>query len=77
MGSLGDGIEQGTAKGRDIRTAPLWGLRARPAFLHDGRVTTVKGAIEAHDGEALRSKQRFQALSHQEQEALLAYLGSI
>jgi CxxC motif-containing protein (DUF1111 family) len=77
MGSLGDGIEQGTAKGRDIRTAPLWGLRARPAFLHDGRVTTVKGAIEAHDGEALRSKQRFQMLSPQEQAELLAYLGSI
>jgi CxxC motif-containing protein (DUF1111 family) len=77
MGSLGDGIEQGTAKGREMRTAPLWGLRVRPAFLHDGRVTTVKGAIEAHDGEARISKQRFQSLSPQEQEALLAYLGSI
>jgi CxxC motif-containing protein (DUF1111 family) len=77
MGSLGDGIEQGTAKARDIRTAPLWGLRVRPAFLHHGRVTTVEGAIEAHDGEALRSKQRFQALSRQEQGELLTYLGSI
>ena len=29
MGSLGDGIEQGDARPRDIKTAPLWGLRAR------------------------------------------------
>lgn len=29
MGSLGDGIEQGQAKGREMRTAPLWGLRVR------------------------------------------------
>src|SRR5439155_1684983 len=27
MGALGDGIEQGSATGREIRTAPLWGLR--------------------------------------------------
>jgi len=27
MGSLGDGIVQGQATGREMRTAPLWGLR--------------------------------------------------
>ncbi len=27
MGDLGDGIEQGQATGREMRTAPLWGLR--------------------------------------------------
>ncbi len=27
MGTLGDGIVQGQAAGREIRTAPLWGLR--------------------------------------------------
>ena len=41
MGALGDCIEQGGAKAREMRTAPLWGLRARPAFLHDGRALSV------------------------------------
>ena len=35
-----------------MRTSPLWGLRARTVFLHDGRATTLDGAIRAHDGEA-------------------------
>ena len=52
MGSLGDGIEQGQAKGREMRTAPLWGLRAIKTFLHDGRAASIKEAILAHDGQA-------------------------
>lgn len=45
MGSLGDGIPQGEATGTQMRTAPLWGLRFRTRFLHDGRATTVSAAI--------------------------------
>jgi len=48
MGNLGDGIEQGQATRRAMRTAPLWGLReisARIAWsmvvLHDGRASTM------------------------------------
>lgn len=77
MGRLGDGIEQGDATGREIRTAPLWGLRARPAYLHDGRATTVRQAIEWHDGEASPSRDRFRALRPVEQRALLDYLGTL
>ena len=51
MGSLGDGIEQGDATGREMRTAPLWGLRLLTTFLHDGRATTIEDAILAHDGQ--------------------------
>src|SRR5947207_12376633 len=51
MGSLADGITQGTATPREMKTAPLWGLRARTAFLHDGRAATVDSAIRQHDGE--------------------------
>jgi len=40
MGALGDGIVQGTATGRQMRTAPLGGLRTRSLLLHDGRATT-------------------------------------
>jgi len=45
MGSLGDGIEQGQATGREMRTAPLWGLRLFTTFLHDGRARTIEEAI--------------------------------
>jgi CxxC motif-containing protein (DUF1111 family) len=50
MGRLGDGIEQGDASTREMRTAPLWGLRARTALLHDGRAKSVSEAITQHDG---------------------------
>ncbi len=77
MGRLGDGIEQAGAKAREMRTAPLWGLRARPKFLHDGRASTVTQAIGKHDGEAARSRQRFEAMKPAEQQQLLAFLMSI
>jgi CxxC motif-containing protein (DUF1111 family) len=41
MGSLGDGIVQGAAGATEMRTAPLWGLRGRTTFLHDGRAATL------------------------------------
>lgn len=77
MGSLGDGIEQGEAKGRDMRTAPLWGLRARTRFLHDGRAESVEDAIRGHDGQGRRSRDRFEALSRDQKSALLAFLSSL
>ena len=39
MGSLGDGVEQGAAGAREIKTAPLWGCVRVPRLLHDGRAT--------------------------------------
>src|SRR3954462_6973446 len=51
MGSLGDGIAQGPAGPRQMRTAPLWGLRAGVSLLHDGRAATPFQAILAHDGQ--------------------------
>lgn len=77
MGKLGDGIEQANAKGREMRTAPLWGLRARPSYLHDGRATTAQQAIVAHDGEAAPSRARFTALKPAEQQQLIEFLNSI
>jgi CxxC motif-containing protein (DUF1111 family) len=77
MGRLGDGIAQGAAGMREMRTAPLWGLRARTALLHDGRAKTVSDAIVQHDGEAAASRQRFQALSADEQRQLLEFLKTI
>ena len=77
MGALGDGIAQGAAGVREMRTAPLWGLRSRPVWLHDGRANTVDAAVRAHDGEALRSRQRYEALSATERNQLLAFLDTL
>ncbi|HUL49646.1 MAG TPA: di-heme oxidoredictase family protein [Gemmatimonadales bacterium] len=77
MGSLGDGITQGNATGRLMRTAPLWGLSSRPVFLHDGRASTPSQAILAHAGQGQRARDRYAALRPGEQAALLAFLKSL
>jgi len=74
MGSLGDGIVQGRAGARQIRTAPLWGLRSRPVFLHDGRASTPQAAILAHDGQGSAARERFTRLGFRDRLALFAYL---
>ena len=45
---LADGISQGGARGDEFRTAPLWGLWQRIFFLHDGRTSDLRAAIQAH-----------------------------
>lgn len=77
MGSLGDGIAQGTADVRDMKTAPLWGLRASAPYLHDGRAATIDEAIKAHDGEAKASKDRYLKLNKQQVQQLIDFLLSI
>lgn len=77
MGALGDGIVQGDAKAREMRTSPLWGLRARGRFLHDGRAATIGEAIRAHDGEGTAARDRYNHLSRVEQQQVLDFLNSI
>jgi CxxC motif-containing protein (DUF1111 family) len=77
MGTLGDGIEQAPAKATELRTAPLWGLRARGPFLHDGRATTVDQAIRAHEGQGAPSRNRYNALGAAERQQLLDFLSTI
>src|SRR6266704_1423727 len=45
---LADGVTQGQAGPRELRTAPLWGLGQRLFFLHDGRTSELREAIRAH-----------------------------
>src|SRR5881296_3668115 len=45
---LADDILQGQAGGDEFRTAPLWGLGQRIFFLHDGRTTDLRQALQAH-----------------------------
>ena len=77
MGSLGDGIEIGDAKGGEFRTAPLWGISGVSRYLHDGRATTIQDAVLAHDGQARRARDRFAGLSARDQAALVAFVSSL
>jgi CxxC motif-containing protein (DUF1111 family) len=77
MGSLGDGITQGQATGRLMRTAPLWGVRAQPVLLHDGRVDLLSDAIRAHDGQARTARNRYVNLDLDERRAVIAFLKAL
>src|SRR5262249_29488069 len=77
MGTLGDGIVQGQAGAREMRTAPLWGLRSAARLLHDGSATTIEQAIQHHDGQAAAARDRFAALDPDRLAALLAFLRSV
>ena len=77
MGKLGDGIIQAQASADEMRTSPLWGLRARAPYLHDGRAKTVRDAILMHDGEAKIIVERFSDLPDSEQQAIIEFLNSI
>ena len=73
----GDGIEQSGAKGSEIRTPALWGLRFRRPLLHDGSAATAADAILAHGNEAAKVTERSRLLTPPEQLQLLAFLGSL
>ena len=77
MGSLGDGIGQGTARPREMKTAPLWGLRASAPYLHDGRTATLGETIATHDGEAKAARNRFFHLSPTQRKQLMDFLNSL
>jgi len=80
---LADGVAEGVASGPEWRTAPLWGLGLLPTvsgaagLLHDGRARSPEEAILWHGGEAEPARMRFSALSREEREALLEFLGSL
>jgi CxxC motif-containing protein (DUF1111 family) len=77
MGRLGDGIVQGNARGREMRTAPLWGLRSRPTLLHDGSAKTPEQAILAHAGQGSDARYRFARLDWRARSALIAFLKTL
>lgn len=78
--ALADGLNEGTATSREWRTAPLMGMRTQRNFLHDGRVTSIREAIEAHgdvDSEGISSVQAFYALSAEDQAALIEFVSQL
>jgi CxxC motif-containing protein (DUF1111 family) len=77
MGTLGDGIGQGQASGREMRTTPLWGIRQANRFLHDGSAVTIEAAILRHEGQGRASRDRFVRLPRQQMDQLLAFIRSL
>ncbi len=78
--ALEDFIDQGQARGRDWRTAPLWGLGQRIFLMHDGRTKDLVEAIKAHGSagsEGYQSTGRFEALKAEEKQDVLNFLRSL
>jgi CxxC motif-containing protein (DUF1111 family) len=75
----GDGIvqvgPQDTAN--KLRTAPLWGLRTKPRFMHDLQSLSLEDAISRHDGEASEPAKRFKQLTPEERQALVTFLNTL
>jgi CxxC motif-containing protein (DUF1111 family) len=72
----GDGIREGDAGPGEMRTAPLWGIRLRRLFLHDGSATSIDEAIARHAGEAASARDRFRALAPEDRRQLVAFVAS-
>lgn len=75
--ALADGIPGPGAKGGEWRSTPLWGLRHKKWYLHDGRAKTLTEAIKKHAGQAANSAKAFNGLSDPEKANLLKFLMSL
>ena len=75
----GDGIVQGGPAGtrNKLRTAPLWGLRMKPRFMHDLKSLSLENAVERHKVEARGVEDRFEELSPAEKQQLFVFLSSL
>jgi len=59
-------------------TRKLWGFYNQGgAFMHHGKFTTAREAVEAHNGEALAQRKAFGALPAEEQNAQIEFLKSL
>ncbi|GJL81280.1 MAG: thiol oxidoreductase [marine bacterium B5-7] len=79
---LADGRPDGTANGREWRTAPLWGVGESGQdgianYLHDGRARTLIEAVLWHDGEARYSSDRVRSMGKRERHQLISFLESL
>ena len=60
-----------------FRTPPLWGVQHTAPYLHHGLAPTLRDAILGHGGTASASRGDFEALSSDDQAALIAFLKSL
>ena len=75
----GDGIVQnaGQSSANQIRTPPLWGIRARNRFMHEGLNVTIFDTIQLHAGQATTSRNNFNSLTITQQNNLIAFVLSL
>ena len=65
------------AGNRKFVTRKLWGTANEPPFFHHGQFTTIREAVLAHSGEALKSREAFQAASPDEQDSTIEFLKTL
>jgi CxxC motif-containing protein (DUF1111 family) len=75
----GDGIVQnaGQATANQLRTPPLWGIRARNRFMHEGLNITIFDSIQLHAGQATAARNAFNSLSSGQRSDLIAFVLSL
>ena len=75
----GDGIVQngGQSTANQVRTAALWGMRARNRFMHDGLNVNVSESIQRHAGQATAARNAFNALTAAQRSDLLFFVLSL
>jgi CxxC motif-containing protein (DUF1111 family) len=75
----GDGIVQNAGQGSAnmLRTAPLWGIRARNRFMHEGLNITIFDSIQLHAGQATTARNNFNALTAAQRNDLIAFVLSL
>jgi CxxC motif-containing protein (DUF1111 family) len=75
----GDGIVQNAGQGTAnmLRTAPLWGIRARNRLMHEGLNITIFDSIQLHAGQATTARNNFNALTAAQRNDLIAFVLSL
>lgn len=74
----GDGIVQGFPSARNkVRTSPLWGLRTRGRFIHDGLSLTINEAVLRHSNEAVFVAFSYRFLSTTQRNQIQTFLKSL
>ena len=75
----GDGIVQnaGQSSANQMRTAPLWGIRARNRFMHDGLSVNISETIQRHAGQATDARNAFNALTAAQRSDLIFFVLSL
>jgi CxxC motif-containing protein (DUF1111 family) len=69
-------VQRGVAV-EEYLTPRLWGLADSAPYLHDGRAPSFDYAIAGHGGEGAAARAAFQALPHDDRNALRVYLMSL
>ena len=74
---LAESFTAGEIANDEFVTARLWGIADTSPYMHDGRATTLREAIEMHGGDASDARDNFVELTEEDQANLLLFLGKL